>query len=90
MADDDDVIYVDVKARLDEASADEAAESLKDKFKDATEGVTDGFKGLGDKLKDEFSGIGHDGRATTTGIRTECKTVLLTEPSSMPVKPPRP
>ena len=32
----------------------------------------------------------HDGRATITGIRTECRTALLTEPSSMPVKPPRP
>ncbi|HUH68467.1 MAG TPA: bifunctional 3-(3-hydroxy-phenyl)propionate/3-hydroxycinnamic acid hydroxylase [Mycobacterium sp.] len=31
-----------------------------------------------------------DGRATITGIRTECRTALLTEPSSMPVKPPRP
>ncbi len=31
-----------------------------------------------------------DGRATITGIRTWCKTALLTEPSSMPVKPPRP
>ncbi|HWS93280.1 MAG TPA: FAD-dependent monooxygenase, partial [Mycobacterium sp.] len=30
------------------------------------------------------------GRATITGIRTECRTALLTEPSSMPVKPPRP
>jgi 3-(3-hydroxy-phenyl)propionate hydroxylase len=31
----------------------------------------------------------HDGRATITGLRTECRTALLTEPS-MPVKPPRP
>jgi 3-(3-hydroxy-phenyl)propionate hydroxylase len=31
----------------------------------------------------------HDGRATITGLRTECRTALLTEPS-MPVNPPRP
>jgi 2-polyprenyl-6-methoxyphenol hydroxylase-like FAD-dependent oxidoreductase len=31
-----------------------------------------------------------DGRATITGIRTECRTALLTEPSTMPVNPPRP
>ena len=30
------------------------------------------------------------GRATITGIRTECSTALLTDPSSMPVRPPRP
>ncbi|WP_082946748.1 bifunctional 3-(3-hydroxy-phenyl)propionate/3-hydroxycinnamic acid hydroxylase [Mycobacterium sp. ACS4054] len=30
------------------------------------------------------------GRATITGMRTECKTELLTEPSSMPESPPRP
>lgn len=29
-------------------------------------------------------------RATITGMRTECKTELLTEPSSMPESPPRP
>jgi 3-(3-hydroxy-phenyl)propionate hydroxylase len=32
----------------------------------------------------------HDGRATITGVRTECKTALLTEPSTMPVNPPLP
>jgi 2-polyprenyl-6-methoxyphenol hydroxylase-like FAD-dependent oxidoreductase len=32
----------------------------------------------------------HDGRATITGVRTECRTALLTEPSTMPVNPPRP
>ncbi len=37
----------------------------------------------------EFSD-GDDGRATITGIRTECRIELLTEPSTMPVKPPRP
>ncbi|OBG81384.1 bifunctional 3-(3-hydroxy-phenyl)propionate/3-hydroxycinnamic acid hydroxylase [Mycobacterium sp. E3305] len=31
-----------------------------------------------------------DGRATITGIRTECSTALLTDPRSMPDKPPRP
>ncbi|OJZ74622.1 3-(3-hydroxyphenyl)propionate hydroxylase [Mycobacterium paraffinicum] len=31
-----------------------------------------------------------DGRATMTGIRTECKTALLTDPKSMPDRPPRP
>jgi 3-(3-hydroxy-phenyl)propionate hydroxylase len=30
------------------------------------------------------------GRATITGLRTECRTALLTEPSTMPVNPPRP
>ncbi|MBI2695154.1 bifunctional 3-(3-hydroxy-phenyl)propionate/3-hydroxycinnamic acid hydroxylase [Mycobacterium nebraskense] len=30
------------------------------------------------------------GRATITGIRTECSTALLTDPNSMPVRPPRP
>lgn len=30
------------------------------------------------------------GRATMTGIRTECKTELLTDPRSMPDSPPRP
>ena len=29
-------------------------------------------------------------RATITGIRTECKTALLTDPNSMPARPPRP
>ncbi len=29
-------------------------------------------------------------RATITGIRTECSTALLTDPNSMPVRPPRP
>jgi hypothetical protein len=58
MADDEDVIFVDVVARLDEGAAEEAAESLKDKFKDATEGVTDGLKGAADKIKDEFGSIG--------------------------------
>src|ERR1700758_699815 len=57
MADDDgDVIYVDVKARLDEASADEAEQKLRDKFKDATkdlgENIKDAFDNLGDHLKE--------------------------------------
>ncbi|WP_199182779.1 bifunctional 3-(3-hydroxy-phenyl)propionate/3-hydroxycinnamic acid hydroxylase [Mycobacterium sp. 4858] len=30
------------------------------------------------------------GRATITGIRTECRTALLTDPNSTPVRPPRP
>ncbi|CQD16912.1 3-(3-hydroxyphenyl)propionate hydroxylase [Mycobacterium europaeum] len=30
------------------------------------------------------------GRATITGTRTECRTALLTDPNSRPVKPPRP
>ncbi len=30
------------------------------------------------------------GRATITGIRTECSTALLTDPNSTPVRPPRP
>ncbi|BBY61651.1 hypothetical protein [Mycolicibacterium sarraceniae] len=29
-------------------------------------------------------------RATITGIRTPCTTAVLTEPSSIPAKPPRP
>ncbi|CNM52993.1 Uncharacterised protein [Mycobacterium tuberculosis] len=32
----------------------------------------------------------HDCRATITGTRAACKTALLTDPRSMPVKPPRP
>ena len=38
-------------------------------------------------------GAGHadaPGRATITGIRTECRTALLTDPNSTPVRPPRP
>ncbi|WP_231996364.1 bifunctional 3-(3-hydroxy-phenyl)propionate/3-hydroxycinnamic acid hydroxylase [Mycobacterium scrofulaceum] len=31
-----------------------------------------------------------DGRATMTGIRTECSTALLTDPKRMPERPPRP
>ncbi|OBG91756.1 3-(3-hydroxyphenyl)propionate hydroxylase [Mycobacterium sp. E3251] len=30
------------------------------------------------------------GRATITGVRTECRTALLTDPNSTPVRPPRP
>jgi hypothetical protein len=45
MADDEDAIYVDVKARLDEASADEVEEKLRDKLKGAT-------KDLGRDIKD--------------------------------------
>ncbi|GAA4536277.1 bifunctional 3-(3-hydroxy-phenyl)propionate/3-hydroxycinnamic acid hydroxylase [Mycobacterium paraffinicum] len=30
------------------------------------------------------------GRATITGVRTECRTALLTDPNSAPVRPPRP
>ncbi|OBG66478.1 3-(3-hydroxyphenyl)propionate hydroxylase [Mycobacterium sp. E3339] len=37
--------------------------------------------------KDQSDAVG---RATITGMRTECKTELLTEPRSMPVNPPRP
>lgn len=39
MANDDDVIYVDVAARLDEAAADKATGKLRDKFKDAGKGI---------------------------------------------------
>src|SRR6185312_12747270 len=33
---------------------------------------------------------GHDGRATITGMRAVSATAVLTEPSSIPAKPPRP
>ena len=36
------------------------------------------------------AGVLHDGRATITGIRTECNTLLLTEPSVIRLTPPRP
>lgn len=51
MADDEDAIYVDVIARLDEASADEAAGKLRDKFKDVA-------KNAGDSIKDATKSIG--------------------------------
>lgn len=44
MADDEDVIYVDVVPRLDEGAADEVAGELKNKVKDATTGIGEGLK----------------------------------------------
>jgi len=56
---DEDAIYVDVIARLDEASADEVERKLRDKFKDAAKDLGDNVKGafdhLGDHVKDAFS-----------------------------------
>lgn len=59
MADDsDDVIYVDVKARLDEASADEAEGKLRDKFKDATKDIGESFKEATKSIGDHFKDLG--------------------------------
>jgi 2-polyprenyl-6-methoxyphenol hydroxylase-like FAD-dependent oxidoreductase len=41
-------------------------------------------------LHDPVNPNAHDSRATMTGIRTECTTALLTEPSITRLKPPRP
>jgi len=53
----------------------------------------DSLRGL-DQLLDEraspVNGETHDGRATITGIRTECSTLLLTEPSTIRSNAPRP
>lgn len=58
MADDDDVIWVDVKAKVDEASFDDAESRIKDKFKDVTSSIGDHVKdatrSIGDAFKDYF------------------------------------
>jgi len=58
MASDDDTIWVEVRARADEASFDQVEHTLRDKLKGAAEGVTDGFRDLEGKLKDRFEGLG--------------------------------
>ena len=65
MADDDDAIYVDVKARLDEASADGIAERLKDKLKDAGDAIgkawgSDIGKQLRETIGDELRDVAGD------------------------------
>jgi hypothetical protein len=42
---------VDVKARLDEGSADQVEHRLRDKLKDSTAGISDGLKDLGGSIK---------------------------------------
>lgn len=51
MADDEDIIYVDVAARLDEASAEKATGKLRDKFKNASKGLG---KALGSDITREI------------------------------------
>src|SRR5581483_1694799 len=64
MADDDDVIYVDVAARLDENSAERATGRLRDKFKDAGGKIGDAFgsafsRNAADTLSNETDRIGN-------------------------------
>lgn len=47
MADDDDTIWVEVRARADEASFNEVEETLRDKLKGATEGDRRRIQGSG-------------------------------------------
>jgi hypothetical protein len=64
MADDDDTIYVDVAARLDEASADKAVDKLRDKFSHAGDSIKDSLSGALGSVSDHVKDIGgtrHDG-----------------------------
>ncbi|MEZ0366814.1 hypothetical protein ACAG26_24375 [Mycobacterium sp. pUA109] len=61
MADDDEV-YVDVIPKLDEAAADEAVGTLREKFKDVTGSFSDGLR---DSMGDAFHDLG--GRARDWG-----------------------
>ena len=54
MADDDDTIYVDVAARFDEASADRAVDSLRDKFSHAGDSLKDSLSGALSSVSDHF------------------------------------
>lgn len=69
MADDDDTIYIDVKAKVDEASFDEAEGRLRDKFKDVG-------KNIGDSIKDATSSIGDHVKDVTKSIGDAFKDYL--------------
>lgn len=62
MADDDDTIFIEVKAKVDEASFDEAEGRLRDKFKDVGKNIGDSIKdatsSIGDHVKDVSRSIG--------------------------------
>ncbi|MBO0880944.1 MAG: transglycosylase family protein [Mycobacterium sp.] len=47
MADDDDIIYVDIEPRLDDSEAERAAGKLRDRFKDAGKSIADSLKEAG-------------------------------------------
>jgi hypothetical protein len=83
MASDDDVIYVDVAARLDEKTAEQATGKLRDKFKGAGKTIGDALgsdlgqaltKELGDALGSQVESLGKAagerlGSAIGTGIK---------------------
>lgn len=69
MADDDDTIWIDVKAKVDEASFDEAEGRLRDKFKDVG-------KNIGDSIKDATSSIGDHVKDVTKSIGDAFKDYL--------------